>query len=150
VSGGPYARIKASFFLTIRLALSGALAQLTAVFVGLLVFFGDIDARLQANYLKANAPLFVAATALVDGGIQRGTDAVKVQTDRVNALSTQVGSLRQNEIDPLTSDPQIQQRQQEINRLLDQQSKADEAVTAAENFAAFELGGIKGTPTNSG
>ncbi|HLH97039.1 MAG TPA: DUF4407 domain-containing protein, partial [Xanthobacteraceae bacterium] len=150
VSGGPAQRIKAVVFFGIRILLSLGLAQLTAIAVSLLVFSGDINTWLQNSYLNANQQQIAVATKLVDGSIQRATDAVKAQTDRVNALAAQVSSLRQNEIDPLTSDPRAQEIQGEITRLLDQQSKADEAVQAATSFAINESGGIRGAPNNSG
>jgi predicted nucleic acid-binding Zn-ribbon protein len=150
ISGGPIARLKAGFFLTIRIVLSIGLAQLTALFISLLIFHGDIDARIDDAYLKANAHLIGPAAAIIDGGIQRATEAVNVQTARVNALSSQVGTLQQNQIDPFAADPQIQEVQREIAGLVDQQSKAEAAVQAAETFAANEFGGIKGAPSNSG
>jgi hypothetical protein len=150
ISGGPAARIKAGLFLGIRIALSVGLAQLTAIFVSLLVFSGDIGARIQDKYLAANSSLMSGAAALVDGGIRRATEAVTAQNAHVAALSRQVATLRQNQIDPSASDPQIQQAQQEVSDLVAQKAKADEDVRTAETFAANELSGIKGADGNSG
>jgi hypothetical protein len=150
ISGGALVRVKAGFFLTIRIALSIGLAQLTAIFVSLLIFQADIQKRFEGTYLQANAQLIAPAAELVDAAIHRATDAVNVQTARVNALSAQVGTLQQSEIDPFAGDAQAQELQREIARLRDEQSKADQAVQAAETFAANEFGGIRGAPGNSG
>jgi hypothetical protein len=69
---------------------------------------------------------------------------VRTQSERVAKLSAQVASLRQQEIDPSASDPQIQPAQQEVEQLLAQKAKADEDIRNAEIFASNELGGIKG------
>jgi Domain of unknown function (DUF4407) len=87
---------------------------------------------------------------LVDGGIQRAADALAAQNTRVTTLAAQVAALRQVEIDPSSSDPQIRQAQQEVSQLVDRKAKADEEVRAAETFASNELGGIKGGAGNSG
>jgi hypothetical protein len=117
--------------------------------LSLIVFASDITARTESNYLQANAHLIADATALVDGGIQRATEAVTTESARVAALAGQVGALRQDQVDPSANDPQIQQAQQELTQLLARQAKADDEVQAAETFASSELGGIKG-PGNSG
>jgi len=149
ISGGQVARIKARIFLTFRITWSIALAQLTAIFVGLLVFQSDTSAQIQNNYLQANAQLIADATALIDSDIKRETDAVAAQNARVAALSTQVTALRQEQIDP-SENPQTQQAQQEVTELLAQKAKADSDVLAARVFATNELGGIKGADENSG
>ena len=148
ISGGPAARLKAGFFLMIRILLSVGLAQLTAIFLSLLIFASDIDARIQSTWRQANAHLLVGASEPVDAEIQRATDAVTEQTARVTALSAQVGSLRQNEIDP--SAAYTQAAQEELTQLLAQKAKADDELRAAEAFAANELAGIKAAPGNSG
>jgi uncharacterized protein YukE len=150
VSGGAAARIKTNIFLAIRICLSVGLAQLTAVFVGLLVFAADISSLLEQSYLKVNRHQIEGAETLVDSAIKRAADAVTTQTAHVDALAAQVKSLRQDEIDPLTSDPRAQEIQKEITRLRDQQTKADEAVQSAESFAIDEGGGLGRAPNNSG
>jgi hypothetical protein len=150
IYGGLKARIKAGVFLALRILLSIGLAQLTAVFVSLLVFHADIAARNQARYLERNRPLTAEATTLVDGEIRRATEAVTDQGARIAALSTQVTALRQEQIDPAADAPEMQQTQQEITQLLDQRTKADDAVRSAEAFAADELAGIKRVAGNSG
>lgn len=150
ISGGPGARIKAGLFLAIRIFLSICIAQLTAIFLSIIIFASDIDARTQSAYLQANAHLLPAATALVDGEIQRATATVAAETAREAALSDQVATLRQNQIDPSANDPAIRQAQQEVSQLLAQQAKAGSDVASAEKFASDELGGIKGAPGNSG
>src|SRR5580704_16470410 len=147
VSGGPLARIKASLFRAIRVGLSIGLAQLTAIFVSLLLFSADINSPIQNSYLQANTRLIGSATTLVDSEIQRETDAVAAKSAQVAALSDQGRALRQNEI---ASDPAIQQAQQEVTALIARKANADDAVASAEAFAADEFGGIKGAPGNSG
>jgi hypothetical protein len=146
ISGGRGARIKASYFLGVRISLSIGLAQLTAIFVGLLVFGADIASHLQDAYLKANAHLISSATALVDGQIERATEAVRSSTRQSETLAAQVAALRGNEV----SNPEVQQAQQEVTDLIARKAKADEDLRAAEAFATNELGGIKGASGNSG
>lgn len=147
--GGPGPASKISY-LAARIVLSVGFAQLTAIFVALIIFSADIDARIQATYQKANARLLADVTAIVDADIQRATVAVKTQAARVDSLSSQITTLRQHDIDPAANDPQIQQAQQELTRVLDEKAKADDAVVAAESFGTMELGGVKIAPGNSG
>ncbi|KAF2989435.1 DUF4407 domain-containing protein [Methylocystis sp. MJC1] len=148
ISGGTWARIKAGFFLLIRIGLSVALAQLTAVFLSLLIFSSDIDARVGADWRQANAVLVPGAAELVDSEITRATEAVNAQVERVAHLAAQVETLRQSEIDP--SAAYTQPAQQEVAQLLAQKAKAEEDLRNAEKFAADELAGIKASPGNSG
>lgn len=150
VSGGPAARIKAGCFLAIRIFLSVCLAQLTAIFLSMLVYGSDISARIENVYLQANASLLANATALVDGEIKRATDAVAAESQANAALSAQVTALRQNDIDPSVNNPQMQQAQKEVTELVAQKAKADDDLRNAETFAANELAGIKGAAGNSG
>jgi len=150
LSGGMMARVKAGSFLLIRILLSVGLAQLTAIFLSLILFNADIEARVQAGYRQANAPLIAEATTLVDGAIQRATDAVTAESANLDALAKQVTALRQNEIDPLAKDPQIEQAQQEIAQLTAQKARLDDELRAAELFASNEAAGIKGAAGNSG
>lgn len=150
ISGGVLARLKAGIFLCVRISLSIGLAQLTAIFVGTLIYAKDIDAQIQAPYLKANAHLVGPATALADDGIKRTTDAVTTQTKRVNDLAGQIAALRQVEIDPDAGNPEIQEAQRELTQLIAERASAENAVQIAETFEANEFGGIKGAPGNSG
>jgi hypothetical protein len=150
ISGGQWARFKAGFFLAIRIALSVGVAQLTAIFVSLVIFASDINTRTQDAYLKANAHLVAPATALVDAAIHRATEAVTAETARVNALAVQVETLRQDQVDPSSGDPQVREAQAEVSRLVEQKAKADDEVRAAETFATNEYGGVKASPGNSG
>ena len=144
ISGGSAAKIKASIFLTIRILLSVGFAQLTAIFLSILIFSADINSRIQDAYLRVNAHLFSDATDLIDANIKRATDAVTVESARVASLSVQATTVRQNEIDPSTSDPQIQAAQEETTALVARKAKADDDVRAAETFESHEVGGIKG------
>ena len=150
ISGGIGPRLKTGFFLAIRILLSIGIAQLTAIFLSLLIFGSDITARLQAINLGANAALTSSAMALVDGEIKRATDAVNTESAREAALAAQVSAIRQDQIDPSSGDTQVQMAQQEVTQLLAEKSAADQAVQQAETFASNELGGIKGAPGNSG
>jgi len=150
ISGGIGPRLKAGFFLAIRITLSIGIAQLTAIFLSLLIFGSDITARLQEANLKANAAVISTATTLVDAQIQRATDAVNAETSQEAALATQVTALRQNQVDPSAGDAQVQLAQQAVTQLLAQKAAADQAVQQAETFASDELGGIVGAPGNSG
>jgi hypothetical protein len=150
ISGGPHARVKAAVSLAVRIALSIGLAQLSAIFVSLLIFAPDIHARIEDKYLKENAHLIEPASAPINAEIKRETEAVAAQTEHVNALSAQISTLRQNEIDPGSTNSGVRDAEAEVSRLTAQKTKADEDVTKAETFAANEYGGIKGVPGNSG
>jgi hypothetical protein len=149
ISGGPWARIKATIFLVVRIGLSVGLAQLTAVFVSILIFASDIDAKIFNAYRLANAHLIIGATEPVDVEIKSATDAAEMQKTHVAALVAQVNTLRNYEIDPTSGDPLVQQAQQELTQMLRAKSKADEDLRATEIFATNELGGIQGSG-NSG
>jgi hypothetical protein len=151
ISGGALPRIKATLFLIIRICvLSVGLAQITALFVSLIVFSGDIRSRIEIKYLLANANLIAQVTNLIDAGIKRETDAVNTQTAQVVALTAQVESLRQNVIDPATHDHLIQQAEREVQQLVDGKAKAEDELRSAEAFGTSELAGIRIAPANSG
>src|SRR5258708_7531922 len=71
ISGGPGPRIKAGFFLAIRIMLLIGLAQLTSLFVSVLIYCRDINSPIQRKYLLANRHLIGPATALLEARIQR-------------------------------------------------------------------------------
>lgn len=142
---GPASKIG---YLAARVVLSVGFAQLTAIFVALIIFAADIDARIQATYQKANARVLADATAIIDADIQRASVAVNTDAARVDSLSSQITTLRQHDIDPTSGAPQIQQAQEEFNQLLQEQTKADDAVVAAQNYATMERGGNKVGPAS--
>ncbi|HEX4409036.1 MAG TPA: DUF4407 domain-containing protein [Xanthobacteraceae bacterium] len=144
VSGGAAARIKAHIFLAVRLGFSVALAQLTAIFVSLLIFFADIEAPILDDYLKANAHLVAPATELVNATIARATSAVSNQTARVQALAGQVATTRQNIVDPSSSDPVLRQAEKEVGDLTDRNTKAEDEARSGQVFVNNESGGVKG------
>jgi Domain of unknown function (DUF4407) len=150
ISGGSNARIKGSVFLSVRVGLSVCLAMLTGTFFSLIVFDKDIHARIENTYQVANAAIVREATTLVDAEIKRTTDAVSAETGQIAALSAQITSLRQNEIDSAPSNPDLQPAQREIDQLITQKADADAAVLKAQSFEASELGGIKQSADNSG
>ena len=150
ISGGIGARLKAGLFLSIRIILSIGIAQLTAIFLSLLIFGSDTNSRLREINLNANASLTSTATALVDGEIQRAADAVTAESTQEAALAAQVTALRQDQIDPASGDAQVQMAQQEVTQLLAEKAADDQAVQQAEAFSTDELGGVRGAPANSG
>jgi hypothetical protein len=150
ISGGSNARIRESVFLSVRIGLSVCLALLTGTFFSLIVFDRDISARIEKTYQVANAAIVREATSLVDAEIKRTTDAVSAETAQIAALSAQITSLRQNEIDTTPGNPDLQPAQREIDQLLAQKADADAAVLKAQAFEASELGGIKQSVDNSG
>jgi hypothetical protein len=150
ISGGSNARIKGTVFLAVRVGLSLCLALLTGTFFSLIVFDKDIQARIETTYQAANAAIVREATTLVDAEIKRTTDAVSAETVQIAALSTQITSLRQNEIDSVPNNPDLQPAQREIDQFLVQKAEADAAVLKAQSFEASELGGIKQSADNSG
>jgi hypothetical protein len=149
LQGGVIVRLKAGIFLAIRILFSICLAQLTVIFLAILIFSPDIGERLQGKYLHTNAVLIGSATELVDGEIQRQSDAVKMETVQDDALAAQVTALRQNQIDPSAGSAQVQFAQQEVTQLLTRKATADQAVQQDETSASNELGGIK-SPDSSG
>jgi Domain of unknown function (DUF4407) len=150
IGGGVAARTKAAFFLVFRIMLSIGLAQLTAIFVSLLIFAADVNVPIENKYLEANRHLVGPATAVVDAEIQHATASVKNRTEQVGTLSDQVASLRQQEIDPAGSNPQVQQAQREVEQLLAQKAQADEDIRNAETSAANEMGGRNGAQPGRG
>jgi predicted nucleic acid-binding Zn-ribbon protein len=148
LGGGIGARLKMGFFLSIRLALSVGIAELSAIFLCLYIFGTDIDRYIHNRDAQLNAALIQATTARIDGDAQRSTEAVAGQTARVAAWATQLQALRQQAID--NSDPLIQQAQREVDQFVARKDKADEDIRTAETFASNELGGIKGAAGNSG
>jgi hypothetical protein len=149
IGGGPGPRARAASF-AVRLLLSFGLAQLMALFMGLVIYSSEINDHILADNRRANAQIVAKATTAVDGEIQAANDAVKTQSNRVEYLSKQTSILREHDIDPAGNAPEFQQAQQEINRLAEEKSKADDAVVTAQNFEAMELGGLKIAPQNSG
>jgi hypothetical protein len=148
--GGGHGPASKFGYLAARIVLSVGFAQLTAIFVALIIFGADIKSRILATYESANARVLHEVTAIIDADIQRANAAVKTQGARVDSLSAQITTLRQHDIDPTSGAPQIQQAQEEINQLIQEKTKADDAVIAAQNFATMELGGVKVAPGNSG
>lgn len=149
VSGGIGPRIKAGIFLALRIILSMGIAQITAIFLSLIIFNADLSSRLRETNMKSNALSVSAATVLVNGQIQRATEAVNAEAAQEAALAAQVTALRGNEVDPAAGDTQVQMAQQEVSQLVMQKAAADQAVQQAETTAAEELGGIK-SPDSSG
>lgn len=151
IRGGVLTRSKGFGVLAIRVGvLSVGLAQLTAVFLGLLVFGPDIRAVVESTYLTGNAHLISQATVLIDNAIHRETDAVNGESGRVAALTAQVQKLQQNVVDQGAADPEVAEPQREISELIKRKAAADEAVVAAQNFESSEAGGIKANSANSG
>jgi len=142
VGGGPGPIAKLGY-LGVRLMLSFGIAQLLAIFGGLIIFSSDVDDRVRIVQQKADAHLVAEATLVVQDQITRATDAVQVEGVRVDKFSKQISMLRQNDIEIGANDPQIQQAQEEVNQLFAQSAKAAEAALDADNSAAKERGGFR-------
>jgi hypothetical protein len=147
--GGPGPGKKVAYLIA-RIFLSIGFSQLTAIFTALLISGADIDARLLSTYQTANARSLTAVAGLVDADIQRTTSAVKTQEGRIEAVSSQVTTLRQHDIDPTANEPRLQQAQQEVSEALAAKTKAAEAAIAAETFASMEKGGVTVDGRSSG
>lgn len=150
ISGGTGARVKAGVFLSIRILLAIGFALISAIFLGILGFDKDIEAQLQENYRRANAPLIAQATALLDADLGRRETVLAAQEGRAAALASQLKAARDAELDPLSSDPRVKTARDEVAQLLARQAKAEEDLRNAEVFAANEAGGIKAAADNSG
>jgi len=90
LSGGWATKLTAGAFLLFRIVLSVAFAQLTAIFVGLILYHADIVADLNQHSQQQNAKVIAAATNLVDGANRQEVDATKAAQARVDALQRQV------------------------------------------------------------
>src|SRR5262249_36108261 len=77
ISGGAAAKITGGLFLAIRILLSLGFAQLTAIFVGILIFRADVGAEINRSFLRENAALIAQANAHADAEIARATETAK-------------------------------------------------------------------------
>ena len=150
ISGGLIARVKAAILLGTRILLAFGLAQLMAIFVCMLVFEHDIDARIDSDNIRANAPIVAAATDRVDGDIRRQHDAIAAENVTISTAVAEASALRKRENDLTSSEPQLQGAQAEVAQLASAKTKIDDEVQEAETFALNEAAGIKIAPTNSG
>lgn len=144
LSGGWRAGVKNSFFYVARFILSIGLAQMTALFMLVMIFAKDIDTRIQQAYRSVNGHLVIAATKPVDDQIERAREAVATQKARVAELSSNVSQLQAGEIDPLAANPQVHAAQQEVADLMARKRKLEEALESREEFRNAELGGAAG------
>jgi hypothetical protein len=149
IFGGFQARFKAAVFLAIRIALALGIAQLTAIFVSVLVLGSDIDARIEQDFLHANAALIAAATVRADTDIQRTRDREVVEAKESANLAAQAEQLRKRKLD-MSEDPPLRQAQGEVAQVLAAKAKADDELQSAQVFADNEVAGIKAMPGNSG
>jgi hypothetical protein len=148
MSGGTLAQIKALGFLVVRIGvLSAGLAMLSGLFLSLFVFGGDINARVEKQWRADNASLVASATIQVNSRIERVTIETAHQTSVVEKLSSQIAALRTGEIAPELAFEQVQR---EGAQLLERKAKAEDDLARAELFSSNELGGVRGTPGNSG
>lgn len=90
LSGGWKTKVTAGIFLNLRISLSLALAQLTAMLVGLFLWQADIAADLNHRFQQENAGVIVTATAHVDDEERQTVDAVKGVQVRIGGLQTQI------------------------------------------------------------
>lgn len=150
ISGGPMARVKAAFQLIVRIVLAVGIAQLTAVFVSLLIFGKDIEARIDSDTLRANAPLIATVTERIDAGIRNQREAIVGEVAQAAKVEGEGEALRKRELDVMATEPKLRDAQDEVARLSAVKSKADDELQDAESFAINEAAGIKGAPNNSG
>ncbi|HEX3885368.1 MAG TPA: DUF4407 domain-containing protein [Stellaceae bacterium] len=90
ISGGFAVKLTAGMFLAFRILLALVFAQLTAVFMSLILYHSDVMAHLEYQYQQQNAALVAAATHRVDDDIQQATEAVNGAEQRVDALQKQI------------------------------------------------------------
>lgn len=90
ISGGFAVKFAARLFLAFRILQALVFAQLTAIFMSLILYHGDVMAHLEHRYQQQNAALIAAATRRVDGDIQQARDAVSGAQQRVDALQKQI------------------------------------------------------------
>ena len=126
------------------------LAQLSAIFVCDTIFSGDIDARINRDNVRANAPVLAAATDRADGEIRRQHEAVTAENSAINNATTETSALRKREDDLTSSEPRLQGVQVEVAQLVTAKTRADDELQEAETFALNEAAGIKAGPNNSG
>ena len=150
ISGGWGVKLTAGLFLVLRIALSLGFAQLTGIFVSLLIFHADIAREVDRSFQQSNAVVISAATHRVDAQIQRTTAAEQAAETRVDALEKQMTTLRNGEIDPAAADSAVGEAQAEVRRLEAQRDRREAALRAAQNFASNELAAVKAAPGNSG
>ena len=86
LSGGWAVKVTAGIFLGFRILLALGFAQLTAIFVALILYQGDIAADLNSQAQRENTALIASANRHVDADIEQASDAVKETQQRVEAL----------------------------------------------------------------
>ena len=150
ISGGPWLQIKNGIFLTLRILLSLALAQLTAIFTALLLFQSDIDAEITNYNEQQNASVIASIKDRTEADIKLATDAVSAEEARVIALTNDVSAARQTTIDPASNDSRVRAAEEEIKALTAEKAKKDDELSAVQKFAADELAGLRAEPGNSG
>jgi hypothetical protein len=90
LSGSFAAKIAAGVFLAFRILLALVFAQLTAIFMSLILYHADIMAHLEQQNQQQNAALITAATRRIDGDIQQASEAVSEAQQRVDAFQKQI------------------------------------------------------------
>lgn len=88
------ARVKGGAFLALRLALSGVIGTLVALFVSLVLYGKDIAGQLAAEHAARNVPVIAAATRLVDDRIARNVSAEADLRARIAAADRTADGLR--------------------------------------------------------
>ncbi len=99
---------------------------------------------------RINFHLVGPATTLADKAIEEARAAEQAESKEVEKLATNVATLRQNEIDPISGNADMQLAQQELSRLIAEKEKAESDQRNAESFATAERGGLTKAPGNSG
>jgi Domain of unknown function (DUF4407) len=89
ISGGFLMKFTAGLFLAFRILLALVFAQLTAVFMSLILYHADVMAHLEHKYQQQNAALIAAVTRRIDADIRQANDTVSVAQQRLDALQKQ-------------------------------------------------------------
>ena len=150
ISGGIGAQIKNWLFLAVRLALAVILAQLTAIFLSLLLFHNDVAAELDRTYQRQNAALFAEAAACVDAEIDVATTRVEATGNHITALQQEIEKRRGINVAETVDHSRLQAARARVAQLAQQKLIADQRLAAATEFASDELLGIKRAPGNTG
>ena len=144
------AKAKNGVFFLVRLFVSLVMAQLMAVFLGILLFSKDIAADLDRQYHELNSSLISAQAEKLDARIAGLRKEQGNIAEQVKSLEDEKQGLRRNVLNPLADDPEIRIAVARAEELGDEKANAEQELSQARAFATNELAGIKGAPGNTG
>ncbi len=149
IGEGILGKFRSFAFLCLRILFSIALALLTGVWVGMIIFGEDIIDDIDTNWRAKNIDLINGANERVDSRIRAASNALQISTTHLSALQHQVDTAQNGIVDPASGAVGVNAEEAEFQQLLAEKSRRDAELTAAQNFASDELGGAKG-PGHSG